>query len=154
MTVGPSTGTQPRWRPPSVSAGALMVLAATAFAAASIIHFGVAIPVGFATLSDPFAGAAVPEAVIALVVATGAVAVLTRRPAARGIALTATLFALLGTVYGLTVTLGSTRTGDIAYHLGILATLLVILGLVLVPGRTRRRGGSLDRHGRTGPPRN
>jgi hypothetical protein len=49
----------------------------------------------------------------------------------------ATLFALLGTAYGLTVTLGSARTGDIAYHVGILVVLAVILGLLLVPRRKR-----------------
>jgi hypothetical protein len=101
----------------------------------SVIHFGVYVPVGFATISDSFPGAAPPEAVIAAVVAIGAAAVLTRRTKSRGIALGTTSFALLGTVYGLSVTLNSTRTGDVAYHLGILATLLVIFGLLLVPGR-------------------
>ncbi|MCO5999983.1 hypothetical protein [Actinoallomurus rhizosphaericola] len=51
----------------------------------------------------------------------------------------ATSFALLGTGYGLTITLNSTRTGDVAYHLGILATLPIILGLLLVPGNRPRR---------------
>ncbi len=107
------------------------------FAMASIIHAGVAIPLGVTTLRDPFPGAVVPEAVIAVVVAAGAVAVLTRRPAAWGIALLATLFGLLGTAYGLTVTLGSARTGDVAYHVGILVVLAVTLGLLLMPGRRR-----------------
>ena len=49
----------------------------------------------------------------------------------------ATLFALLGTAYGLTVTLGSARTGDIAYHVGILVVLAVTLGLLLMPGGRR-----------------
>ncbi|GLY89199.1 hypothetical protein [Actinoallomurus iriomotensis] len=72
--------------------------------------------------------------------AIGATAVLTRRSRSRAIALGTTSFALLGTVYGLTITLNSTRTGDVAYHLGMLATLLVVLGLLLVRGgfRTRR----------------
>jgi hypothetical protein len=112
-----------------------MTLAAAAFAVVSVIHFGVDVPVGFATISDSFPGAAPPEAVIAAVVAIGAAAVLTRRTKSRGIALGTTSFALLGTVYGLSITLNSTRTGDVAYHLGILATLLVIFGLLLVPGR-------------------
>jgi hypothetical protein len=123
-------------RRPSTAAGALMALAAASFAAASVVHFGRAIPLGVATIRDPFPGAAVPEAVIAAVVAIGAVTVLTRRAASRGIALTATLFALLGTVYGLTVTLRSARTGDVAYHLGVLAILLLVLWLL---PRTRQR---------------
>lgn len=108
-----------------------MALTAAAFAIASIVHFGVGIPVGFTTISDSFPGAAPPEAVIAAVVAIGATAVLTRRTGSRGIALGTTSFAVLGTVFGLTITLNSTRTGDVAYHLSILATLLVILGLLL-----------------------
>ena len=120
-----------------VITGALMALAAAALAIASIVHFGVGIPVGFTTISDSFPGAAPPEAVIAAVVAIGATAVLTRRTRSRGIALGTTSFALLGTVFGLTITLNSTRTGDVAYHLSILTTLLVILGLLLVP-RTPR----------------
>jgi hypothetical protein len=137
------TGNQPshvgywRRRPP-VAAGVLMALAAAAFAIASIVHFGVDIPVGFTTISDSFPGAALPEAVIAAVVAVGAAAVLTRRRRSRGFALGTVSFAVLGTGYGLTVTLNSTRTGDIAYHLSILTTLLIILALT-VPGR--RPGG-------------
>jgi hypothetical protein len=119
-----------------------MTLAAAAFAIVSVIHFGVDVPVGFTTISDPFPGAAPPEAVIAAVVAIGAAAVLTRRTKSRGIALGTTSFALLGTVYGLSITLNSTRTGDVAYHLGILATLLVIFGLLLVPGRMSGRPGT------------
>jgi hypothetical protein len=142
MPVAPSGTMRPGRQPVSLVVGALLALAATTFAVASVIHFGVAIPLGVATVSDPFRGAAVPEAVIAAVVAAGAVAVLARRPAAWGVALMATLFALLGTGYGLSVTLASTRTGDIAYHLGILALLLVILGLLLMSESRRRPGGS------------
>lgn len=124
-----------RRRPP-VAAGVLMALTAGAFAIASIVHFGVDIPVGFTAISDSFPGAAPPEAVIAAIVAIGATAVLTRRTQSRKIALGATAFACVGTVYGLTITLNSARTGDVAYHLGILATLLIILGLLLAPGKS------------------
>ena len=123
-------------RQPPVAAGVLMALAAAAFAIVSIVHFGVEIPVGFATVSDSFPGAAPPEAIIAAVVAIGATAVLTRQTRSRGIALGTTCFALLGTVYGLNITANSTRTGDVAYHLSILATLIIVFGLLLVPGRS------------------
>ena len=113
-----------------------MALAAAAFAIVSIVHFGVDIPVGFTTVSDSFPGAAPPEAVIAAVVAIGAAAVLAPHTRSRAIALGTTSFALLGTVYGLNITLNSTRSGDVAYHLSILSTLLIILGLLLVPGRS------------------
>lgn len=123
-------------RRPAVAAGVLMALAAAAYAVASIVHFGVDIPVGFTTISDSFPSAAAPEAVIAAVVAIGAAAALTRRTNSKAIAVGTTSFALLGTVYGLSITLNSTRTGDVAYHLSILATLLIVLGLLLVPGRS------------------
>lgn len=121
-------------RQPPVVAGILMAVAAGTFAVASIVHFGVDIPVGFTTIRDSFPGAATPEAVIAVAVAIGATAVLIRRRKSRGIALGITSLAIVGTVYGLTVTLDSTRTGDIAYHVGILAALLIVLSLLLVPG--------------------
>jgi hypothetical protein len=119
----------------------LLALAAAAFAGAAVIHFGVAIPLGFTTVRDPFAGAAVPEAVIAAVVAAGAAAARTRRPWARGAALGSTLFAVAGTCVGLRFTLPGPRTGDKVYHLGILALLLVILGLELLAGRRRPAAG-------------
>ena len=43
------------------------------------------------------------------------------------------MFAILATLYGLSVTLGSSRTGDVAYHVFVLVLLLVILVLVLLP---------------------
>ena len=111
-----------------------MALAAAAFAIVSVIHFGVDIPVGFTTISDSFPGAAPPEAVIAAVLSIGATSVLTQRTKSRGTGLATTSFALLGTGYGLTITLNSTRSADVTYHLSILATLLLILGLLLLPG--------------------
>lgn len=145
MTANRPSRTDHERRPPPVVAGMLMALAAAAFAIMSIIHFGVDIPVGFTTISDSFPGAAPPEAVISAVMAIGATAVLTRLTTTRAIALGTTLFALLGTSYGLTVTLDSTRTGDIAYHLGILATLLAILSLLLAPRRSESQPARDDR---------
>src|SRR5437879_2479112 len=103
--------TQPSRRLP-VWIGALMSVAAVTLAVASLLHFGMTIPLGAATISDPFGAAAIPEAVIAVVVATGAVTVLTRRAVAWWVALLATLIALLGTAYGLTVTVRRGQAGD------------------------------------------
>jgi hypothetical protein len=115
--------------------GALMLAAAATLAVASVLHFGVAIPLGVATISDPFGAAAIPEAVIAVVVAIGAVTVLTRSAVAWWVALLATLFALLGTAYGLTVTVRRGQAGDVAYHLSLLAVLVVTTGLLLTSRR-------------------
>jgi hypothetical protein len=50
--------------------------------------------------------------------------------------LAATLLTLLGTLFGVSVTIGGRRAGDIAYHLFLLAILLLAL-LLNVP-RLRR----------------
>jgi hypothetical protein len=132
MVSSPLTG-RPRRAPVAIAIGGLMAVAAVAFAAASVIHFGTVIALGPITVDDPFPGAAIPEAVIAVVLAIGALSVLTRRPARWGIAVAATVFTLLLTLYGLTVTVGSARTGDIAYHVAVLLLSVGILGLLLLP---------------------
>jgi hydrogenase/urease accessory protein HupE len=132
MGASPETGRARR--PPIASAiCGLMALATVAFAAASIIHFGAVIGLGPITVDDPFPGAAIPEAVIAVVLGIGVLSVLTRRPSRWGVALAATLFALLLTIYGLTVTAPSGRTGDITYHVAVLVLSVVIVSLLLLP---------------------
>jgi hypothetical protein len=54
-----------------------MALAALTLFGASTIHFGVVVPFGVATVRDPFAGAAIPEAILGVVLAAGAIIVLT-----------------------------------------------------------------------------
>lgn len=112
---------------------ALMAFAAVTFALASTVHFGVAV----AGIVDPFAGAAIPEAVIAVVVAAGAVCAAARVGGARWIAVGTTAFAILGTAFGLSITARSGISGDVAYHVGVLAVLLVTLGLLLADRRRR-----------------
>jgi hypothetical protein len=51
---------------------ALMLVAAVTLLAASAIHFGLSLPLGPVTLHDPFAGAAIPEAVLGVVLTVGA----------------------------------------------------------------------------------
>jgi hypothetical protein len=114
-------------------------MAAVTLAVASTLHFGVAIPLGTVTISDPFAAAAIPEAVIAVVVAAGAATTFARLPGARWLAPAATLFAIAGTLFGLTVTLRRGQVGDIVYHLTLLAMLIASAALLLVTPRPRRR---------------
>ncbi|GIH19459.1 hypothetical protein [Rugosimonospora africana] len=139
MTASPPSPEDYWQRRPPASARVLMAFTAAAFAVVSVVHFGVDVPIGFATISDSFPGAAPPEAVIAAVVAIGAVAAFAGRTRSRGIALATTAFALLGTAYGLRITVNSPRTGDVIYHLTVLATLLVTFVLLLMPGRSRAR---------------
>jgi hypothetical protein len=120
----------------TATAGVVLAVAAVTLAVASLVHFGVTLSVGATTISDPFAGAAIPEAVIAAVVALGAVALLARLPVSRWLTPAATLFALAGTLYGFTVTLRRGEPGDIVYHLALL-TMLVAAAALLLLGLTR-----------------
>ncbi|MCL5952792.1 MAG: hypothetical protein M1132_13930 [Chloroflexi bacterium] len=134
-------GPRTQWQPISVAICGLMVVATVAFAVASIIHFGVTLTLGPVRINDPFGGAAIPEAVIAAVLAMGSATLIARWAMAWPSALGATLFAFLLTIYGLTVTLRSSRTGDIAYHISILVVLAVIVGLLLLPAARRNLSG-------------
>lgn len=133
MTARPLTTTR---RPPGVAVGAVVASTALAFAVASVVHAGIAIPLGGTSIHDPFPGAVIPEAVIAVVVAVGAGSILARLRASRLIASAACAFALLGTGYGLTVTISRGQAGDVAYHVGILAVLVLVV-VTLFLGRRR-----------------
>jgi hypothetical protein len=71
-----------------------------------------------------------------VVVVAAAVTTLARLAAARWLAPAATLFALAGTLYGLTVTVPRGQTGDIVYHLALL-TMLVTSAVLLLVARYR-----------------
>ena len=122
----------------ATSIAGLMLVAAGTLAVASAIHFGVPVPLGFATLHDPFAGAAVPEAVLAAIMAAGAAVLLSGWEASQAIALGSAFFTLLGTLYGLSFTLRGRGAGDVAYHFTLLAMLVVIVGLLLSRRRLRQ----------------
>jgi hypothetical protein len=96
------------------------------FAIASVLHFGVL---------ESFIGAAIPEAIIAVVLAGGAIAVLRGGGGAWWLALATTVFALAGVVIGLSVILRShvSRPADLAYHAGILVALVITVVLLVTP---------------------
>lgn len=125
------------WRPISLAICGLMALATVSFALASLVHFGIVLPLGLVTLDDPFSGAAIPEAVIAIVLGIATATVIRGQANRWQVASIATVFAILATLYGLSVTLGSSRTGDVTYHLLVLVLLLAILVLLLVPAGKR-----------------
>lgn len=130
-----------RWGPLSVVLCALMLVATVAYALAAIIHSGIEIALGPITIDDPFPGAAIPEAVIAVVLGIGALSILVRWRGRWWMALVASLFAFLLTVYGLTVTVRSARTGDVTYHIVALALSGVIVVLLLLPTGRRSLAG-------------
>jgi len=121
-----------RWSPISIAIASLMAGSTLTFIVASLLHFGVALPL---MSVDPFSGAALPEAIIAAVLAAGSVSVIARLGPTWRIAVGTTLFALLGVLVGLRFVLfGSvSRPGDVIYHLAILVVLLVTIGLLIAP---------------------
>jgi hypothetical protein len=114
------------------AAGTLMAIASVTLIGASFLHFGLTVPVGSAMLRDPFPGAAIPELVLGLIEGAGAIAVLARGARTAGIVTTA--FAIVVVLFGLSITIGSGRAGDIVYHLLLLLTLL-LAGFQLLAGR-------------------
>jgi len=112
-------------RTPGRRIGLAMVAEAATFAVASAIHFGTG-----------FTQAAIPELVIAVVLAAGSWAVLTQRAHAWGTAVGTAAFATFGTVVGLTIIAsGRQDLPDLVYHASILTALVITLaGLA----RTRR----------------
>jgi hypothetical protein len=114
-----------RRRTPSRGIGLAMVAEAAIFALASAIHFGTG-----------FTQAAIPELLIAAVLAAGSSAVLTQRAHAWGATVSATAFATFGTMVGLAIiAAGRQDLPDLLYHASILTALVITLaGLA----RTRR----------------
>ena len=104
--------------------GRLMLIEAVTFAIASILHFGV---------GETFVAAAIPEAIIAVVLGAAAIAVMRRGAGSWGLALAATLFALAGVIIGLSVIIGGpvSRPIDLAYHATILVALVGTVVLLL-----------------------
>ena len=110
--------------PGTAGIATLMAVGAGTLFVASAIHFGIRVPLLVETVYDPFPGAAIPEAVISAVLSVGAVAVAGWWPSTRGLAWGALAFALLGVVFGLSVTVPRGGGGDIGYHVLLLALLL------------------------------
>jgi hypothetical protein len=99
-----------------------MGLEALSLAVFSTLHLSGAIH-GASTDGGP-SDAAIPEAVICVVLAAGAVALVSARAGGRRGALAATGFAILGFIVGLTSTVESGPAIDLAYHLTVLPLLV------------------------------
>jgi hypothetical protein len=106
-----------RRRTPSRGIGLAMAAEAATFAIASAIHFGTG-----------FTQAAIPELIIAVVLAAGSSAVLTQRAYAWGFAVGTTAFATFGTTVGLAIIAsGRQDLPDLVYHASILTALVITL---------------------------
>lgn len=112
--------------------GVMLSMAAVTLGLASYLHRDGDIRLGFTVIrGESFLGASIPEAVIAAVLAAAAAVVLIAPHRARRVALGATAFAILGTAFGMTVTIPRGRAADIVYHSALLAWLLVTGALLL-----------------------
>lgn len=108
-----------------------MGIACLTFAGASVLHLNVSLALGaLAIHGETVLRAAIAEAVIALVLAVGTVAMLIGGRKARVVALAATIFAIPGVLVGLTTIalgIGPRTVPDVTYHVGILMLLGVIM---------------------------
>jgi len=125
--------------PGSTVCAVLMAVAAVTFWLASFIHFGATFSIGSTRVSDPFPGAAIPEAIVGVVVALGALGLFARWRLSWRLAVGTTAFAIIVTLYGLSVTLGGGRSADVAYHVSVLAVLFVVLATLMAGHRGRPR---------------
>ena len=119
----------------------LMGFVAATLVVASALHLAGIVDDGSPPFDPNRAGIA--EAVIAVVLAAGAVALVR---GARRAALGAVVFALAGFGVGLSMTIRGHATGDIAYHATMLPLLLLALAL-LSRGVVSRRGRAAPRTG-------
>lgn len=113
---------------------AVMGLAALTLAAASFLHLGPTFELGPLTIrGELFVSAAVPEAIIAVVMLAGAIS-FAIRPDRRAWAAAATVFAIIGVIVGVTaVVRGHHPAADLLYHTALLLLLLLIAGLLIRP---------------------
>lgn len=113
---------------------ALMGAVATSLAVMSALHLSGT--VGGGTRPFDRSGAGIAEAVICVVLSSGAIRLLRRRADAQAVALATTGFAIVGFLIGLRFTLAGGGAIDIAYHLSALPILLIAL-IALVRQRAR-----------------
>jgi hypothetical protein len=115
----------------------LTVVNAALYFVAALLHLGMRIPLGFVTLSvpEPIPAATVVETLIGAGLATAAVAQFVHARRERRLTWAAYMFALVGTVFGLTVALLRRLQGlDIWIHVVMLAGLAA--GFVLLTRAT------------------
>jgi hypothetical protein len=140
--TGTRAVTRSRPRPLARWLGAAMLAEAITLGLASWVHRDNSLSLGFVALpGEHFPDAATPEAVIAAVLAIGALVVLTAPARARRVALAADAFAILGTAIGIVAVATSTRpsiTGDLTYHASLMAALLITFAQLIRSGRAIR----------------
>lgn len=118
-----------RRQPGSKGIAGLMIVAALTLIGASMIHFRLTAPL----IVDPFAAAAIPEAVLGVIMGVGAIVLMSGWPGSWEVAVACAVLTVLLTLYGFFTTLPSGRVGDITYHTTLLLMLFSSVGLLLSP---------------------
>ena len=116
----------------------LTAVNASLYLGAALLHLGVRVPLGFATLAfpGPIPPAAIAEGLIGGLLALASGALLVRGRAARDWAWRAYAFALLGTLFGLTIVLLRQLGGpDLGVHFVMLAGLAAGFSLLAASRR-------------------
>jgi hypothetical protein len=106
----------------------LMGVVAATLAVMSVLHLTATLPDGTPPYSAGEAGIA--EAIICVVLLSGAVAVWRNSPHARSIALAALGFSIAGFVVGISVTIAGGPAVDVAYHGTVMPVLIVLIALL------------------------
>jgi hypothetical protein len=114
-----------------------MFMAGITLCIASAIHFGLPIPLGVLTIHDPFAGAAIPELILGVIMLGGGAFATRNGASSWPVALACTGFTLLLTLYGTSITVASADWGDVVYHAALLTLLGTILGLLITKRRAQ-----------------
>ncbi len=120
----------------------LLVVDAVAFLAASAIHFGARIPLGFTTLADAtILPAGIAEGAIGIAFVLAALAVFSRRDWGWNATVGAYLFSVLGVLVGLSVSLNDSADSspaNLLFHEAVLP--LLVIGLILLLSRGGKVG--------------
>jgi hypothetical protein len=84
-----------------------------------------------AAVAAPFGGAAIPEAVLGVIIGIAAVTVLASARRAWAIRIGTTTFAIFVVLYGISISVRGGRIGDVGYH-AMLLLILMIAGVALL----------------------
>jgi hypothetical protein len=127
--------------------GAVDVVIALTFFGFALLHTGLDVPLGFATLEEPhIVPATIVESLCGLALAWSAAALFLHRASAPRTALTAHSFALAGVLLGIVAgrSGGSTESNTI-YHIVMLVVLVLCLGTLLsARGRASLGGAGVE----------
>jgi hypothetical protein len=124
-----------------------MVLQCASMVVTAVLHLSGVVQGRSSTFNATAAGIA--EAVICAVLLWGAIALGRRGAAGRPLAIGTTLFAIIGFIFGLSISASYGALPDIVYHSTVLCLLIVTLVLIVLIRDPRTRAGEVPRRARS-----